>query len=382
MTSVTRTLTLTLIHPEQTFTIQALQVINKCSSFQNNPALLASPYRIQSSISLSIFREFVSTLEGKSITITNTNLIGLEQLYEEFGFSDLSAKLSNFKSRSESSQGRQFESQFTGMRNAHLREAFQFIVNGIEIESDFAESATFFPTVREQLSVDSCARKLFVTDSRIEATDIRSLQLLLSGETIRKGESEQLLSNVLGNENLEVLFLNCLKSYIRMNLSELMIERWIDLESVDVSILSIEELNNLLLSEFVTVESEDSLLQFILKLGRDYRDLLRHIKIAFLSKDGLSLLDEDLEIPPESVWQSAVERITQPPPAPFDSRIISDFPEIFAEFQDRQFSLLWRGSRDGFKAQEFHRRCDWYANTLTVILGTKGNILGGFTPVH
>jgi hypothetical protein len=71
------------------------------------------------------------------------------------------------------------------------------------------------------------------------------------------------------------------------------------------------------------------------------------------------------------------------PAAPqFDSRIISDFPEIFAEFRGKRFSLLWRGSRDGFKAQEFHRRCDGHSNTLTVILDTKRNILGGFTPVE
>jgi hypothetical protein len=62
-----------------------------------------------------------------------------------------------------------------------------------------------------------------------------------------------------------------------------------------------------------------------------------------------------------------------------ESRIISDIPEIFAEF--RKFSLLWRGSRDGFGAKEFHRRCDGHGNTLTVILDTKGNIFGGFTPV-
>jgi hypothetical protein len=40
-----------------------------------------------------------------------------------------------------------------------------------------------------------------------------------------------------------------------------------------------------------------------------------------------------------------------------ESRIISGFPEIFAEFRGKRFSLLWRGGRDGFKAQEFHRRC-------------------------
>jgi hypothetical protein len=66
---------------------------------------------------------------------------------------------------------------------------------------------------------------------------------------------------------------------------------------------------------------------------------------------------------------------------PIGSQIVSDFPGIFAEFEGKRFELLWRGSRDGFEAKEFHRRCDDHANTLTVILDTKGNIFGGFTPV-
>jgi uncharacterized coiled-coil protein SlyX len=72
-----------------------------------------------------------------------------------------------------------------------------------------------------------------------------------------------------------------------------------------------------------------------------------------------------------------------PPPAPagFDSLIVSDFRAIFAEFRGKHFKLLWRGSRDGFGASQFHGRCDGHANTLTVILDTKGNIFGGFTPV-
>jgi hypothetical protein len=62
--------------------------------------------------------------------------------------------------------------------------------------------------------------------------------------------------------------------------------------------------------------------------------------------------------------------------------IASDFPKIFTEFHRRRFSLLWRGSRDGFDARDFHRRCDGHANTLTLILDTEGNIFGGFTPVE
>jgi hypothetical protein len=54
----------------------------------------------------------------------------------------------------------------------------------------------------------------------------------------------------------------------------------------------------------------------------------------------------------------------------------------FAELWAKHFEVLWRGSGDGFKAKEFHSRCDSHPNTLTVILDTKrGNIFGSFTPL-
>jgi hypothetical protein len=62
--------------------------------------------------------------------------------------------------------------------------------------------------------------------------------------------------------------------------------------------------------------------------------------------------------------------------------IVRDFPRLFEDFKEKQFVLLWRGSRDGFGKRDFHSRCDGHPNTLTVILDTKGNIFGGFTPVE
>jgi hypothetical protein len=64
-----------------------------------------------------------------------------------------------------------------------------------------------------------------------------------------------------------------------------------------------------------------------------------------------------------------------------DSLIVSEFPPLFEEFRAKCFNLLWRGSRDGFTAQEFHLRCDGRGNTLTLIADTDGNVFGGFTPV-
>jgi hypothetical protein len=70
-----------------------------------------------------------------------------------------------------------------------------------------------------------------------------------------------------------------------------------------------------------------------------------------------------------------------PAPAGFASLIVADFPALFAEFRETRFSLLWRGSRDGFGWRDFPGRCDGRAPTLTLIQDTAGNIFGGFTPV-
>jgi hypothetical protein len=76
-----------------------------------------------------------------------------------------------------------------------------------------------------------------------------------------------------------------------------------------------------------------------------------------------------------------------PPAAPqLDSLIVSSFPPLFDGFRGKRFVLLWRGSRDGFRARDFHGQCDGHANTLTLILDKKtfgrGNIFGGFTPLE
>ena len=49
------------------------------------------------------------------------------------------------------------------------------------------------------------------------------------------------------------------------------------------------------------------------------------------------------------------------------------------ELNGRKWSLLYRGSRDGFKARDFHYHCDNKPNTLTIVQSTSGNIFGGFT---
>ncbi len=47
--------------------------------------------------------------------------------------------------------------------------------------------------------------------------------------------------------------------------------------------------------------------------------------------------------------------------------------------EDHKWSLVYRASKDGFLARDFHRKCDGIKYTLTVIKTTTGNIFGGFT---
>jgi hypothetical protein len=46
---------------------------------------------------------------------------------------------------------------------------------------------------------------------------------------------------------------------------------------------------------------------------------------------------------------------------------------------DKKWTLLYRGSEDGFSASDFHRKCDGKACTLTVIKSNGSSIFGGYT---
>jgi hypothetical protein len=106
---------------------------------------------------------------------------------------------------------------------------------------------------------------------------------------------------------------------------------------------------------------------------------LSRIEIRFLSAVGLTIPAEHFAFPPESVCCGILDSLI--PPLGWNSAIVPDFPNLFEDFKQRTFTLLWGGSRDGFGARDFHRRCDGHPNTLTVILDTNGNIFGGFTPM-
>jgi hypothetical protein len=247
--------------------------MKKCSLFQNDSTLLVSPYRVQSPVSLSIFREFLSALDGKAIKITDTNYTELERLCNEFGFSELGAKLSEFR-----------------------------------------------PSIDFKETEDADARgriAVLEEESNQHSHDIAMLQ---DKVTQLSTDFERLVGEVSVLRSTAVI---------------------------------IDELSE----AFSPAEMERSQKKFEQEMEEFQANIM-----------------EMFESPSTAARSPAALRR--------NSRIFSDFPEIFTEFRGKCFKMLWRGGRDGFGSKEFHGRCDGHANTLTVILDTEGNIFGGFTPLE
>jgi hypothetical protein len=73
---------------------------------------------------------------------------------------------------------------------------------------------------------------------------------------------------------------------------------------------------------------------------------------------------------------------------PFKSQILSGKQSFYlikvCEFSPKhKWTLLYRGTRDGFGADDFHSKCDGHSNTLTIIKAHGSSyIFGGFTSVN
>jgi hypothetical protein len=245
--------------------------MNKCDLFQKNPSLLVSPYQLQSPVSLSTFRLFISTLSGTPITITDANFPELLQLSEEFGFTEIASKLSEFRPSPPPKQ---------------------------------TDTRRRIATLEEKAEQHDRLLAVFQDEVTQLSTDFERLAMEISA-----------------------------------------------LRSISIGIPTFSEE----IPPQITKKLSDPVIK---QISTEFKEV--------------SAPNRSMTTRPSSQKLKALS---------FDSRIISDFPEIFAEFRSKHFNLLWRGSRDGFSAARFHGYCDRHGNTLTVILDTKGNVFGGFTPL-
>jgi hypothetical protein len=148
-----------------------------------------------------------------------------------------------------------------------------------------------------------------------------------------------------------------------------------DLDSVSLSVFSIEALDKVLCLASFSPNREDALLKRFLSLDNEYHPLLRWIEIRFLSAAGLAILAEHFAFALDSLLHRLIPPPPpSPPPSRWNSAIVADFPKLLEDLKQKQFTLLWRGSRDRFRAYDVHNRCDGHPNTLTVMLSRRGTI--------
>jgi hypothetical protein len=389
--------------------------MNKCTLFQQKPALLASPYKLRSTVPLTLFRQFVSALEGNEIEITSANISGLTQLCEEFGFEDLRSKLSEFPPP----RGTAAKDTEARERTAALKgksEPFQAGV--VEVELCLANERFRLPSLAlHQTCTAFQALPLPPHYSVKSAVSSEIFRIFLSAV---KGESiEATAANFAGISALcdEFGFKLSSPSYRLCKLEAEFAELKARLAAMPAPTLSAS-------SRGVEPSPDRPPAPTPVKVPAPAAPSPAKRPAPSPSPSVAQLPSPASNPPPaptpvkvpapaapspakppaltpppapvsggESSWFSRFKRTlfgessparspSLPAPAGFDSLIVSDFPEIFAEFRYKQFKLLWRGSRDGFGASEFHRRCDGHAKTLTMILDTKRNIFGGFTPVE
>jgi hypothetical protein len=290
----------------------------------------------------------------------------LLQLCEEFRFRDLAAQLSQFPASEGFKKDTEAQTAIPITEFNHsgtlFFDQFMFTFENAIIECTVGQAVALSPAVCQQLSVDACARTFALTD--VSAVD--SVRCLLSGDAVSIKGSRTGLGRQLCSPGLELVLAGT--------------DRF-DLDSVELSVFSVEALDEVLGLASFSIASEDALLERLLSLGDEYRPLVSRIEIEFLSAAGLATLAEQFAFAPDWVCCSILDYLLHSIPSGWNSAIVPGFPKLFEDFKRKQFTLLWRGSRDRFKAQAFHSRCDGHPNTLTVILDARGNIFGGFTPV-
>jgi len=107
------------------------------------------------------------------------------------------------------------------------------------------------------------------------------------------------------------------------------------------------------------------------------------IKETNVFKPNLSLFDENSSCSFGSIKLKQYSNMSL-----FKSRILNGEQQCsellkLCEFSPSdKFTLLYRGTRDGFDSDDFHSKCDGHSNTLTILKANgSGFIFGGFTTV-
>jgi hypothetical protein len=316
---------------ERVFYVQSLMVRQVCDALTQDPGTLRSVVR--SAVSAEVFQIFLSAIEGDVVEVANDNVDDLWALCDEFQFLSLLRRVEAFKVTPTYKIERQ---------NARIE----------ALERQFEERSQHFQT--QEASLDAAVFRLLQVEADM---DRQSQEISTVAEENRRlaaavGALHNWQQTTAEETRLEVGQLKADVDGLKRALADHQKQTHEQSETQKRSLLKVETDLERQSQEIVTATAG------VHNIRGGQNDLIG--AVGQLRADVLSLKS----------WVG-----------PWFSVIVSDFPEIFAEFRGNQFSLLWRGGRDGFSARDFHSRCDGHANTLTLIEDTNGNIFGGFTPV-
>jgi hypothetical protein len=272
--------TVTLVHPNETVQVPGKLLVSKCDLFAEDPGLAAVPYHVQSRVSVSDFREFVSALQGTTVKVTNNNFKGLSLLCDEFHFTDFTTTVTQFKS-----------------------------------SSDFKEDAVFLSGLEDRMRAHDDGI------GALQAELLRQIQVQESLEQRIRTEAESASHRT--NE-------------IEKHVAEVESE----VEALREALREVKEMAEGAQEKAALAEAQ------LARMGRLEAKVSGEKTTPFVPGP------DSRDPAPTTFSASAVF----PPPSGWTSAIVSDFPKLFEDFKEKSFTLLWRGSRDGFGGRDFHIR--------------------------
>jgi hypothetical protein len=153
-------------------------------------------------------------------------------------------------------------------------------------------------------------------------------------------------------------------------------------------------LDSILSSDSLQIIDKDWLFNVLLEVGIDHSFLFHHRRLEYLSSEGINRFCDSIDYVQltDDISRSFINRLKGlcdddfrmrrffvESVSRFESNIMSTFPDILNEFRNRKLKSLYRGSLDGFRSSEFHKKCDGQNDTITFIRTTKDFIFGGYT---
>jgi hypothetical protein len=287
--------------------------------------------------------------------------------------------------------------------------SFTFCVKGEALPSTFREAITISPKVSELLRFNPMTPCFTISEDSIDSNDFKAfLEFCRCRDFVQLPRDRVLsfvnISSYLGNECLALGLLSSMGSTstaahaspalpnFGANRIDECASQFYSYSVDELRCVDQEILHRLLSSSSLSLENEDCLLRLLLDLDVDRSEFLCHIEIAFLSSDGLSLLLDNLTLDELSseIWEKIIARLKGIVDSDLQTRryrkqssislILDEFPSFLQDIEGTTWTLLYRGSADGFDAADFHGKCDGRSNTVTIIETTNGSIFGGFTP--